>query len=261
MKIIHRFLNYLKIFKTKYYLKSKGIDIELKKIILEGDSSLHISDTAEVSLENNIKIRDCKIFVGEHAKLIIGEGTTLIGARIDISTKSSFKIDKYVLIEKIDPYKLIIYIENGSAEVGQHTRLRCSMRVRFGGVLRIGKWTFINEGSEIRCEQSVIIGDYSIISYQVDIFDTNTHPTDWKKRHSAILSNSNRILTAEERPETKPVVIGNDCWIGKKAAILKGVTIGDKAIIGLGAVVTSSVPEGNIAYGNPAKCKKRGEYD
>ena len=56
--------------------------------------------------------------------------------------------------------------------------------------------------------------------------------------------------------EDKPIVIGNDVWLGRRVIILPGVTIGDGAIIGAGAVVTKSVPAYAIAAGNPAVVKK-----
>jgi acetyltransferase-like isoleucine patch superfamily enzyme len=52
---------------------------------------------------------------------------------------------------------------------------------------------------------------------------------------------------------TRPVVIGDDVWIGIGAIILKDVQIGDGARIGPGAVVTSDVPDGTSVWGNPAR--------
>ena len=49
------------------------------------------------------------------------------------------------------------------------------------------------------------------------------------------------------------VVIGNDVWIGRKAVILSGVTIGDGAVVGTMAVVTSNVEPYTIVAGNPAR--------
>lgn len=53
-----------------------------------------------------------------------------------------------------------------------------------------------------------------------------------------------------------PVVIGNDVWIGANAIILPGVSVGDHAIIGAGAIVTKDVPDFAVVGGNPAKILK-----
>jgi acetyltransferase-like isoleucine patch superfamily enzyme len=60
----------------------------------------------------------------------------------------------------------------------------------------------------------------------------------------------------EQGHTKKPIVIGNDVWIGANVTILKGVRIGDGAVIGAGSVVTKDIPEYAIAVGNPAKVKK-----
>lgn len=69
------------------------------------------------------------------------------------------------------------------------------------------------------------------------------------------------IITANHNPlnldchlEPKPVVLGENCWIGMNSVILPGVTLGKHTIVGAGSVVTKSFPEGNcIVAGNPAK--------
>jgi acetyltransferase-like isoleucine patch superfamily enzyme len=59
--------------------------------------------------------------------------------------------------------------------------------------------------------------------------------------------------------EARPVRIGARVFVGARAMILKGVTIGDDAVIGAGAVVTKSVPERHLAVGNPAVLKALGK--
>ena len=60
-------------------------------------------------------------------------------------------------------------------------------------------------------------------------------------------------MSEHERPAAKITNIGNDVWIGYRACIKAGVTIGDGAIVGMGAVVTRDVPAYAIVGGNPAK--------
>lgn len=59
----------------------------------------------------------------------------------------------------------------------------------------------------------------------------------------------------------KDVVIGENCWIGEKAIILPGVTIGDWSIIGASSVVNKSIPSYSIAAGNPAKVIKQYNFE
>ncbi|MBE6583910.1 MAG: transferase [Ruminococcaceae bacterium] len=61
--------------------------------------------------------------------------------------------------------------------------------------------------------------------------------------------------------ETKPVVIGDDVWIGRRVIIMPGVTIGNGCIIGAGAVVTKDVPDYSVVGGVPAKILKSRKPD
>lgn len=56
-----------------------------------------------------------------------------------------------------------------------------------------------------------------------------------------------------QKLETKPIKIGNNCWIGTKTVILPGVSIGEGCIIGAGSIVTKSIPPFTMAVGNPAR--------
>ncbi|MCF7529945.1 acyltransferase [Neisseria lisongii] len=74
-------------------------------------------------------------------------------------------------------------------------------------------------------------------------------------------SNAHRFDAVAKRfsgyTETRPIVIEDDVWIGRRAIIMGGVTIGKGAVIGAGAVVTKDVPPYSLAAGNPAVVKKR----
>ena len=66
----------------------------------------------------------------------------------------------------------------------------------------------------------------------------------------------------KDRPLSyKPVVIGNNVWIGELCSVLPGVTIGENSIIGANSVVTKSIPANSIAAGNPAKVIKQFNFE
>jgi tetrahydrodipicolinate N-acetyltransferase len=108
------------------------------------------------------------------------------------------------------------------------------------GVLTIKNNTYINEYSRIQCRESITIGENCSISWGVNILDTDEH----------------NILGPIAQKSKAPVVIGDHVWIGCQAIILKGVTIGNGAIIAAGAVVTKDVPVRTLVAGFPAKVIK-----
>ena len=115
------------------------------------------------------------------------------------------------------------------------------VRITEGAKLSIGDHTYINRSASIDCTQEITIGDYCAISDNVQILDSDFHPITYNGETSTM---------------SKPVHIGNHVWIGRSAIILKGVTIGDGAIVGAGSVVTRDVPARCLVAGNPARVIK-----
>jgi acetyltransferase-like isoleucine patch superfamily enzyme len=113
-----------------------------------------------------------------------------------------------------------------------------------GAVLRIGRDTGISGGS-FCAAVGIEIGERCLIGADVMISDTDFHAIDPEARSTT---------TDWSRIRSAPVRIGNDVFIGARAVILKGVQIGDGAVIGAGSVVTRSVPARSVAAGNPARC-------
>lgn len=120
---------------------------------------------------------------------------------------------------------------------------RCTFFVDRGAVLTIGENVGMSQAALI-CHKSIIIGNNVKIGGGVCIYDTDFHSLD------PVIRRSSEDL--KNRAE-KPVVIGNDVFIGAKSIILKGVAIGENSVIGAGSVVTKSVPANQIWAGNPAK--------
>lgn len=118
----------------------------------------------------------------------------------------------------------------------------------------IGRDCYVGPGAKIWARRQIDIGNRSFISHGVHIFDNNSHSKAAWERHARFvdLMQFGKHLLAEQ-VDTKPIVIGNDVWIGFNAAIMKGVKIGRGAIIGACSVVTHDVGEFEIVVGNPAR--------
>jgi acetyltransferase-like isoleucine patch superfamily enzyme len=111
----------------------------------------------------------------------------------------------------------------------------------------IGCGTFIGSGCTFSSARQIRVGEKCLISAGVRVHDNDGHPLDPGRR------NRNEPITQDEAVE---VIIGNNVWIGAGAIILKGVTIGDDAVVGAMAVVTGDVPARAVLAGNPARVVK-----
>jgi acetyltransferase-like isoleucine patch superfamily enzyme len=108
------------------------------------------------------------------------------------------------------------------------------------GQMRLGKNVFLGIGAVIVCRQAITIGDDVLVAEYVSIRDQD-HRYGGPKP------------TACNGFETAPILIGKNVWIGAKATITRGVTIGDDAVVAAGAVVTRDVPAGTVVAGVPAR--------
>lgn len=104
----------------------------------------------------------------------------------------------------------------------------------------VGSGTFFSNNVQVVAVQSVTIGKRCLIGDGVLILDSDFHDLSAEGRH--------RLSGRHE-----PVVLEDNVFVGSRAIILKGVTIGKDSVIGAGSVVVRSIPPGVIAAGNPAK--------
>lgn len=120
-----------------------------------------------------------------------------------------------------------------------------------GGQVTIGDRAYIG-ASHIVCHTKVEICDDAIISWDVTIVDHDSHALDAATRRDDVL-HWGQGHKSWSGVNISPVVIGRRSWIGFGATILKGVTVGEGAVIGAKAVVTRDVPPYCVVVGNPAR--------
>src|SRR5688572_25080963 len=108
----------------------------------------------------------------------------------------------------------------------------------YGTNIELGERVFFNFNCVVLDVCSVRIGSFSLFGPAVQIY-TPMHPLDAELRR--------------REEYGKPIEIGADVWVGGGAIILPGVSIGARAVIGAGSVVTRDVPEATFAAGNPCR--------
>jgi acetyltransferase-like isoleucine patch superfamily enzyme len=119
------------------------------------------------------------------------------------------------------------------------------------GVVSIGDRCFIGR-SDLVCYRGIRIGDDVIISWGVTVVDHDSHGIEWEDRSTDVVDWA-RGRKDWSKVMHAPITIEDKVWIGFDVSILKGVTIGEGAVIGACSVVTRDVPAYTVAAGNPAR--------
>ena len=165
-------------------------------------------------------------------KLSIGRTTVWLGFPIVTNFKGAFVIigENCLICSRSEQTAL------GVSHKTIIRTLRANAKINIGNNVRMS-------GTSICAMSSIIIGDHCVIGSDVIIADTDFHSLD-----PILRSSQQDSLNAISRP----IVIGDDCFIGGRSIILKGVQLGDQVIVGAGSVVTKNFERGSIIAGNPA---------
>jgi len=142
--------------------------------------------------------------------------------------------------------KTIIINDNGILRIGNRTCIWPDVKFAINRcpgierpIIKIGDYGSIGDRSQIHCGNRVEIGNYVLISWDVNIIEYDYHSP------------------GGGHPEPLPITIEDEVWIGARSIITKGVTIGKGSIIAAGSVVTKSIPPYSLAAGNPSKVIKK----
>ena len=217
-----------------------GKGVRLNRVRLQLDSG------SIVTIEAGTVIEQSDICIWNRASLKVGERCNLYRRRFVING-GSVEIGNDNHLSNGDKEEMpCIDIAEGSFKCGDHNNIKGTAWVRFGGSLEIGRFNCINEGTELRCDESMRIGSYNMISYGCDIWDTNTHVKYTLEEKKASFERSFPNIGHEtQKPDTKSVVIGDGNWIGKNACILKGTRIGNDSIVATRAIASNITLEDN----------------
>jgi acetyltransferase-like isoleucine patch superfamily enzyme len=132
----------------------------------------------------------------------------------------------------------------GILEIGDRVRiiaepLATQIGVGKGGQMTIGERTFINYGCSISASQLVRIGPRCNIGSHTILMDNDFHSVEPERR--------------DELPPSAPIILEENVWVGVRAVILRGVTIGAGSVIAAGSVVSKDVAPRSLVGGIPAK--------
>lgn len=133
---------------------------------------------------------------------------------------------------KVNPFRTYLDLRirgEGTVELKNKIRSKTDLSISVHGKLSIGEGCFFNNGVSLNCNLSIVIGDNCLFGESVKVYDHNH-----KFRESELIKNQGFTY--------KPVIIGNNVWIGSNTIILPGSVIGDNVVVGAGSIISSTVP-------------------
>jgi len=174
--------------------------------------------------------------------------------------------NKVSIIGNVDfSYTSKIYLSEGSNKqdviIKDRGRMYGILASKNNGKITLEENVKIGYDSLIGCINSVTIGKGTAIAHNVTILDNNNHPINPIDRKIMYDSPWDSPYRSWKYSISKPIIIGENVWIGADVRINKGIIIGDNSIIAANSVVTKNVPENSIAAGNPAKIVKTNIQD
>jgi acetyltransferase-like isoleucine patch superfamily enzyme len=198
-------------------------------------------------------------------KRIIKELLSKVGGRSptkSLNTKyfkkgKNTRLDAFSITVRCDLIeKIFLQIGNDCVINGNFIFENCN------GLIEIGNNTFIGGGMFIAIN-NIQIGNNVLISWGCTIMDNNAHSLisgerindikDWKK---GLDNNKIGFYKDWSKVSSSKIIVKDNAWIGFNSIILKGVTIGEGAVVAAGSIVTNDVPDFAIVGGNPAQIIK-----
>jgi acetyltransferase-like isoleucine patch superfamily enzyme len=164
------------------------------------------------------------------SELVVGPATRLFGARLQVRDPASCTIS-----------------------IGAASNVQCTIVLeRHSSQVHIGSRTHIGGSTLLDAACNIDIGDDVLIAFEVLIMDHDSHSLFFEERKNDV---SNWIAGTKDWTSVNmaPIHIADKAWIGARAILLKGISIGEGAVVAAGSVVTKDVAPWTVVAGNPAK--------
>ena len=150
-------------------------------------------------------------------------------------------------------------------QVGENCLLNAAVTFEStAGFVEIGDRCYIGTDTQIISRSRITIGSDVTMAWGITIYDHNSHSLDWRQRQRVVAHFFERYGGADcfasldwSGVSAAPIVIRDRVWIGFGAVILKGVTIGEGAVVGACSVVARNVEPYTVVAGNPAVVVRR----
>ena len=138
--------------------------------------------------------------------------------------------------------------------LGKNSRIMGSLLLfDFDGEIEIGEDCFIGPDTRVWSAKKIKIGSRVLIAHNVNIHDNISHPLDAHERYQENLYFVNTGIHTKTDIKPAAIIIGDDVWIGFNATIMRGVKIGEGAIIGANTLVKEDIAPWTVNIGNPSK--------
>jgi acetyltransferase-like isoleucine patch superfamily enzyme len=141
-------------------------------------------------------------------------------------------------------------------KVGKNLRLENGMFIKNPENMEIGENVKIGKNAHINAGGGLKVGNNTIISHRFTCITTNH---DYKGK-PPFRSRDGIDRPFRDKNLKKPVVVGDNVWIGINVTVIGGVKIGDNSIIGMGTVITKDVPKNSIVGSQPFRILKKRKF-
>lgn len=190
-----------------------------------------LSVVKQLRFARHLRYEGGALRIGFGCRFVFGKGSELVLHDVLWTSNDGIPFDGRQSVFRLDEDATIVADGSFSFSYG------ADVIVFPGGELRLGS-SFINSDCRIRCHRAITIGDGCALSHDVTIMDGDAHAIDGARG-------------------VAPVEICDNVWVGTRATILKGVTIGEGSVVAAGAVVTRDVPPKCLVAGVPARVIRR----